>query len=91
MTKVINEIYSQVSGEAMLYVCNPYEIQEIIREYMRKHDIGLKITRNSYVVDNGFLYINGDPTARITIMDKRIQYDEESYYTEGRILARQEA
>ena len=91
MTSVINEIYSQISGEAMFYVCNPYELQEIIREYMRKSNTGLSISRNSYLVDNGYLYINGDPAARITIKNRNNSYDDESYCTEGRILARQEA
>ena len=56
----------------------------------KESNTGLSIGRNSYLVDNGYLYINGDPAARITIKDRRNTYDEESYYTEGRILARQE-
>ena len=45
---------------------------------------------NAKVID-GYLYINNTPIDRIAPKDPRPNFDEYSYYIEGRILARQEA
>ena len=42
-------------------------------------------------VDDGFLFINGDPVGRIAPKMPRVSYSASAEYWEGRILARQEA
>ena len=42
-------------------------------------------------VDDGFLFINGDPVGRIAPKMPRASYSASAEYWEGRILARQEA
>lgn len=47
-------------------------------------------TTNDYRLNNGVLVINGKNIGRVDRLPLKAPFDEQAYYIEGRILARQE-
>lgn len=41
-------------------------------------------------VDNGFLFLNDKPAGRVDVLPQKAEFSERAYYSEGRILVRQE-
>lgn len=68
--------------------------REMMKEIIKKIS-GWRLGKNINIemisrVDDGVLYINGDCLGRIEPKATRAAFNEESYCTEGKILARQE-
>lgn len=67
---------------------DPKVILKTVEDFRHEHK--LYLSQCTPRVDDGFLYINDMPVARIASKLQRIPFDEKSYYIEGLILSRQE-
>lgn len=62
------------------------KMYHLIFAYMKEHKKPVK--KMELLIDNGVLVIDGKYIERIAALPKKTTFDEESYYIEGKILAR---
>lgn len=81
--KIVNAIAEKGTLDFDLFKC-----YDLILNYCKDNHI--KPSKNSYDLNFGILTINGINAGRVDHLPKKVQFDEYSYYMEGKILARQE-
>lgn len=90
-----NEILPKVSNRwTWKEISSGKELIKMVSDYRSKQiKAGKANINDKYIASivDGYLYINNEPVGRIAPKDHRPQFDETSYYYEGKILARQEA
>lgn len=64
-----------------------YDIADMLEAYWKEHGFD----NHFYSLENGCLFIDGRCIGRFTSLTKKYKFDEKSYYTEGKILAKGES
>ena len=89
---VNNQILPQINW-TWLNITPIKELIKLVIDYRRRQvregNAHIDDKLNAKVID-GCLYINNDFIKRIAPKDPRVKFDEQAYYIEGKILARQE-
>ena len=80
-------IFNQVNNQVSQFM-NCAEVVKMVSKWRIGKLVSVQMVAK---VDDGFLFINGDPVGRIAPKMPRVSYSASADYWEGRILARQEA
>lgn len=81
-----DSIFPHIGIKESFFV-NCKEVIRIVTIWRRENNYPATMTAS---VDDGFLFLNQEPVARIAPKKPRTAFNEEVYQAEGRILARQE-
>ena len=79
-------VFPQVENN-MLDIDGMKEAIRLISKWRIGKSVNVKMNAK---VNDGFLFMNGEPLGRIAVKVPKLTFNEYEYYMEGRILARQE-
>lgn len=79
-------VFPQVENN-MLDIDGMKEAIKLISKWRIGKPVNIKMSAK---VNDGFLFMNGEPLGRIAAKVPKLTFNEYEYYMEGRILARQE-